>query len=69
MYLTPAQRALLKQLEKAAPAGLPLDIVHKATLDGLTRRGLVETVETTRVQRLHMVRLVDHDVMGGGDAA
>ena len=65
MKMTPAQRALLKQLEKAQPAGLPLDIVHKATLDGLTRRGLVETVETTRVQRLHMVRLVDHDVMGG----
>lgn len=61
MYLTPAQRALLKQLEKARPAGLPLDIVHKATLEGLIRRGLVETVETTRVQRLEMVRLVDGD--------
>lgn len=68
MYLTPAQNALLKQLEKARPAGLPLDIIHKATLDGLIRRGLVEVVDTTRVQR-RMVRLVDEDVMGGGDAA
>lgn len=69
MYLTPAQNALLKQLEQARPTGLSLDTVHKSTLDGLIRRGLVETVETTRVQQVHMVRLVDHDVMGGDDAA
>jgi hypothetical protein len=64
--LTPAQRALLKQIEKS-PTGLPVEIVHNGTLEGLERRGLVRRYTAMRTVPVDMVRL--NDDMDGGDAA
>lgn len=55
---TPAQNALLRKLHDA-PNGLPTDIVHSKTIDGLERRGLVRRTRILRTVTVEMVQLVD----------